>query len=842
MKRFDPTVSKPPVPVSDGNSLTFVTPAHAAGAVSVTVTTATGTTDPDDLTFTYLPIVVPATPTITTLDPDNGPTAGGTSVTITGTGFTPGTTVAIDGGTAIVPTNISADGTELTFITPVHAAGEVEVTVTNSASTSAPADFTYNAPPVPAPTVTDISPNNGPAAGGTSVTITGTDFTPGTTVSVDGGPAITPDSIAADGTSLTFTTPAHDAGTVPVSVTSPTGTSGAIDFTYNAAPIPAPTTTGIAPNTGLETGGDTVTITGTNFTAGSTVSIDGGTAITPDSIAGNGQSLTFTTPAHAVGPVNVTVTTPTGTSNPQVFTYGAVPVLAPTITTIAPNNGPAAGGNTVTLSGTNFTPDTVVNVDGVPVTPTTVAPDGTSLTFTAPSHGAGTVPVSVTTPEGTSAPVDYTYNAAPVPAPTVSGIAPDHGPIAGGTTVTITGSNFTPGATVTIGGTTVPAASVASNGNSLTFVAPAHAAGDVGVSVTTPSGSTDPDDLTYTYDAAPIPAPTATSLTPDEGPVGGGTSVTITGTGFTAGSTVSVDGGAPISPTAVAGDGTSLTFTTPAHAVGAVSVTVTTASGTTDPADLEFTYVAVPIPAPTLTGITPDDGPEAGGTLVTLTGTGFVAGTTVSVDGGAAITPASISADGTTLTFVTPPHADGTVDVTVTNPSGTTSPVDFTYNPDAANPAPAPVVISPADGSTVTVGRPPISGTGDAGNTIVVTEDGDIICQTVVLGNGTWTCTPTGVLANGSHTIVVTETDGAGLQGDTTVTFTVAVPADGDGDGDGGVDGNGDGNGNGNGDGLAATGLEIGLPLTLSVNLLGAGGVLLLMLWWVRRRRTEDNS
>ena len=160
--------------------------------------------------------------------------------------------------------------------------------------------------------------------------------------------------------------------------------------------------------------------------------------------------------------------------------------------------------------------------------------------------------------------------------PTVTGLIPTSGPIAGGTSVTITGTGFTNASTVNFG--TLPAASVTFNSaTSLTAVSPAHAVGPVDVTVTTAglTSATNPGDVfTYTNGTAP----TVTGLIPTSGPIAGGTSVTITGTGFTNASTVSFGGTAATSVTF--NSATSLTAVSPAHAVGPVDVTVTTAAQT----------------------------------------------------------------------------------------------------------------------------------------------------------------------------------------------------------------------------------------------------------------------
>src|SRR5438067_1610730 len=157
----------------------------------------------------------------------------------------------------------------------------------------------------PAPTVSAISPNSGTANGGTAVTITGTGFLAGATVTL-GGTAATGVTVV-NSTSITATTAAHAAGTVNVVVTNTDAQSGTLTngYTYTGT-NPAPTVSAITPNSGSTGGGTPVTITGTGFLAGATVSL-GGTAATGVAVVSS-TSITATTAAHAAGTVNVVVT------------------------------------------------------------------------------------------------------------------------------------------------------------------------------------------------------------------------------------------------------------------------------------------------------------------------------------------------------------------------------------------------------------------------------------------------------------------------------------------------------------------------------------------------------
>jgi hypothetical protein len=219
---------------------------------------------------------------------------------------------------------------------------------------------------------------------------------------------------------------------------------------------------------------------------------------------------------------------------------------------------------------------------------------------------------------------------------------------------------------VTFGG--VPATGVTvSSDSSATAVAPAHTAGAVEVSVTTPGG-TDTLGGSFTY----LDPPSVTSVSPPTGPVAGGTAVTVTGTGFVTGTAVTFDG----LPAAVSSvTSTTLTVTAPAHPAGAVDVVVTSPGGVLTLVD-GYTYLA----APTLSGISPDSGTDAGGTAVTLTGD-HLSGTTVVTFGGVPATDVLV-VDDQTVTATAPAGSDGPVDVVATTPSGAAIlPGGFTYTP-----------------------------------------------------------------------------------------------------------------------------------------------------------------
>ena len=329
----------------------------------------------------------------------------------------------------------------------------------------------------PPPIVISISPTSGSTVGGTTVTITGTGFLPGAQVSF-GGIAATGIAVLS-GTSITATTPAHIAGLVSLLVTNTDGQSGNLSngYTY-VSPNPAPTISGISPNTGPSLGGTPVTITGTGFLAGATVTF--GAKLATNVTVVNSTSITATSPSNNPGVVAILVTNTDGQSGSLAngFTY----IAAPTVSSVSPSSGPVAGGTAVTITGTNFAVGASVTFGSAAATNVTVV-NGTTITATSPAGSAGAVTVTVTNSGGQSGSLNNGFTYTTATAPTVSSVSPRSGPVAGGTAVTITGTNFAAGASVTFGGTAATNV-VFVSGTQVTATTPAHAAGGVTVTVT----------------------------------------------------------------------------------------------------------------------------------------------------------------------------------------------------------------------------------------------------------------------------------------------------------------------------------------------------------------------
>ncbi|MGH9174504.1 MAG: IPT/TIG domain-containing protein, partial [Vicinamibacterales bacterium] len=235
---------------------------------------------------------------------------------------------------------------EIVATAPPHAAGPVDVIVSNVVGSSAatPASqFTYVSPPV----VTAVNPTSGSTLGGAAITITGAGFAAGARVVIGGADATGINVVSA--TSVTATTPAHAAGVVGVQVINPDGQSDTLpsSFTY----ITPPAVTSLAPTSGSTAGGTLVTITGSAFVSGATVTFDGVPASGVTFI--NSTSLRATSPAHPAGAVAVAVTNPNGLIGTLAGGYSFVdPVTAAPApaTSITVQTGSLTSGNAASLA------------------------------------------------------------------------------------------------------------------------------------------------------------------------------------------------------------------------------------------------------------------------------------------------------------------------------------------------------------------------------------------------------------------------------------------------------------------------------------------------------------
>ena len=602
---------------------------------------------------------IPLVPRVTSISPNSGVTTGGGTVTINGQNLD-GATAVYFGSTSATAV-VAMNGSQVSAVVPPESAGTVDVTVVTPLGTSAvvPGDqYTYvNAPPA----VQLVTPSGGSIAGGTNVTIAGASFTGATSIEFGTVAAI---SFTIDSDlQITAVAPAEAAGTVDVTVVTPTGTSPVFhsltnngdQFTYSAPP----TASYITPAGGPV--GTPVAIIGTGF-----VSAPGITQVLFGTTPAPGFTVDSDTHISAVvppvsGTVDVTIVTPAGTTATtglMQYTVEAQPIVSG----LSPASGPLAGGTSLTITGSGFSGVGAVMFGSLPAAGFTVNSD-TQITAVSPfGMGAGPVDVVVSSLAGLSAtsPADqFTYVA---DYPTISSLSPSSGPLAGGSSVVITGTDFAGANMVTFG--SVPAASFqVSSPTQIIAVSPAGgAAGAVDVMVATPNGvsvGSPADQFTY------IAAPTVTALSPSSGPLAGGSSVVITGTGLTGASTVTF-GAVPAASFQVA-SATQITAVSPAgSAAGSVDITVATPNGTsaTGAAD-RFTYIGQAAVA-----VTSSANPSSFGQAVTFTASvdGASGGTAVFRDGATILSTGTL-ANGRS-SYTTAALAPGSHAITVTYSGG----------------------------------------------------------------------------------------------------------------------------------------------------------------------------
>lgn len=302
------------------------------------------------LVLSSLVMITPASaaPAVTDVTPTSGTYAGGTDITITGTGFASERTSVTVGGAAVTNLAVNEAGTSITAKTPAGTVGERDIVVTvtgdGAGSVTSTTKFTYL---ILAPITTSRLPASGSTAGGTTLVINGTNLEVTTGVTIGGVAATIVGAPSA--TSVTVTTPAGTAGEQVVALTTPGGTVNNLRFTY----VAAPTVTAIAPATGLDTGGTAVTITGTNLLGATSVTI-GGVAATSVVIT-SATTITAVTPANTSGAKNVVVTTAGGSGTlASGFTYTASLAITPATQTPAAYTAGVAITATTAFEATGF--------------------------------------------------------------------------------------------------------------------------------------------------------------------------------------------------------------------------------------------------------------------------------------------------------------------------------------------------------------------------------------------------------------------------------------------------------------------------------------------------------
>ncbi len=472
----------------------------------------------------------PVAPVLSSMLPNSGSAGAGVSVTIAGANLA--SDVVINAGANIAVNNIvvnsAAQVSAIFNISSSAPAGAAAVKLTTAGGTTPAATFTVVGS---GPSLTSINPPSGIIGTAVPVTLSGTNFISGATVSVSGtgvtASAVNVVSATQISAILTIAGTAA-AGNYTVTVATSMGTSNGVSFTVNLPP--APTTSGPpSPQQGNLGQSVNVTIPGTNFVPGATGITVSGTGVTASNVnVVNSTTLTATLNIAANTTAvsrQVAVTTPAGTSNSRVFLIFGTP----SISGITPASGGQGAAVRVTLSGANISSDSVVEFSGSGITPGSYTiGEGSSMTVTfniASNAPAGPQSVTIFNSVGTSNTVTFTVIGSGV---TLSSVNPPGGAAGTAVPVTLTGTNFASGATVALSGTGIAVSGVSvvsSTQISTTFTIASNALlGAQNVTVTS-SGQTS-NAVAFTVNAA---APTLSSILPASGAVGTAVPVVLHG-------------------------------------------------------------------------------------------------------------------------------------------------------------------------------------------------------------------------------------------------------------------------------------------------------------------------
>ena len=372
----------------DSSLMRVLAPAHPAGQVDLRATNRDETvTRPGAVTY-FAPL------RLDTLQPSSGPTAGGQSVTLTGSGFGPGLTVRFGNAKATV-TQVGPGGDTAQVTTPAHATGTVDVSLETAGGEAVLLPGVYSYADAGAPLqLHSVTPKRGPASGGIEVVLLGMGLEdPDLTFHFDAAPVTT--VLERGPGHVRLRAPAHASGTVDVIARDPGDAARASTLADAFTYLPDLFVDQVTPDQGPGAGGTQVVLRGEGFTGTQKVLFGGvAAAFTVDS----DLQITATTPAHADGTVDLTVVRDDGLDATLYDGYTFTESLH--IYGFSPVRGAVAGGTLVEIRGRGFLQGQVEALfDNQPALSVSVL-DSQTLAVRTPPHASGPVTVAVARADG----------------------------------------------------------------------------------------------------------------------------------------------------------------------------------------------------------------------------------------------------------------------------------------------------------------------------------------------------------------------------------------------------------------------------------------------------------
>ncbi len=591
-------------------------PSTTANTVDVTIKNPDGTSTTVRQAFSYV-----LAPEIMSISPNKGLTLGNESVTIRGKHFINGAKVYFN-NTLVTSTFVSES--ELTLTTPSwNVAETVKVKIINPDGQEAILDAGYMYV-YPAPIIASITPNQGEISGNLVLDVRGGYFQNGAKVYFDN--VELPSVIFYSNSQLKVRTPSwSNQDVVDVKVVNPDGQEASLSDGFSYVLPVAPQLIGISPAEGPLSGGTSVKISGTSLGAVTNLYLD----TTNVAIKSNsGTDIIITTPKGIdPGKVDIKVVDKFGRESVlvQAFEYlSPPPPPVPTIVSVTPNESELKGGITVVIKGTNFEGASKVFINDIPAS--TLFYSIVELRATVPASSiSDTVDVKVVNSSGEEAVATdaFTYlSPPPKAAPLISSVTPNEGALQGGYIVKILGSNFDSTAKLYFNNSLVQSTFYSSS--EIRFTVPAaQISGTVDVKIVNADSQEYIATAAFTYLAPPPPpAPTITSITPNEGKLEGGYYIVVKGANYSNTSKIYIDN----QPVSTLFYSTSeLRGLVPASTVDkVVDVKVVNADGQSALAASAFKYVSPPPPpGPTISSLSPNSGVLTGGYYSFINGTNF---------------------------------------------------------------------------------------------------------------------------------------------------------------------------------------------------------------------------